>query len=645
MPCSECGGHTVWDDTAASEICTACGTLTDPTQVVLTSNDYSHGHSDFWQPTPPATLKNPRNSWALAGQGQEARDRKNAYTMGNFIISLAVSMNASGLSPRAITLFNQAKAIGYFRWGRRAKVVAGACLSIALRESYRPDSIADISTLLQCSPNLLSRTFISVTSALQIATNSVDPSVFMVTLQGFVTSILQGHQVAQSCGLPATLLKILQPLSLHTVTQTATSLCNVLARICPIDGQSRPSAASTACAVFLLSLEAEARTPLASLGDFAKTLGARLNLGKGVVMAQYKSIQDQVSSLIEKVPWLARYESHRGRAKVAKRTVVARGLKDVIKFNEEIFHNILLPDVELELTPPEASDDDNLNDDGTEATFSTSSRPHKRRKIHHSLDEATRFLLNPLHTHAASRPHRSAPASGSTFSLASYVLSTSALYNISRNPPNRLQLLAAERGGSDEAAIPDEELFTEGELESLLRNDKEAAILQRALGWDRESEEEDTVPKEEVVKSKRRRNAQGRQGQHHETEHLVKKSRLNMDALARFMGQGSESTSDNADEDNGEIDFDDEGALGLLGLGGDFDEEDLEEEGGAWLGDELYQHEDLTSTSMPNAISTHSPSLSQQGDDEEIVLDSWRPPSPSGGGGISFHNRYEEDPG
>jgi transcription factor IIIB 90 kDa subunit len=212
--CRECGGDTVWDDAAASEICVSCGSLADPAQVILTNQDWrSDLLHDLRDPVAPNILKS-RSNYTLAGQGQALRDQKNQVcpqmlfclhgmcppdhlllflqiTMGLFIKSLAASMNAPGLTPRATTLFNQARAIGYFRWGSRARTVAGACLSLALREASRPDSIHDIATLLRCSPHLLSRTFISLTSALKITTLNVDPSVYIATLQSYLTTILE----------------------------------------------------------------------------------------------------------------------------------------------------------------------------------------------------------------------------------------------------------------------------------------------------------------------------------------------------------------------------------------------------------------------------------------------------------------------
>ena len=54
--------------------------------------------------------------------------------------------------------------------------------------------------------------------------------------------------------------------------------------------------------------------------------------------------------------------------------------------------------------------------------------------------------------------------------------------------PSRLQLLAAARGGADEAHIGDEELFAEDELEGMLRSVEEAEAVRIAMGWDGEEE-------------------------------------------------------------------------------------------------------------------------------------------------------------
>ncbi|TEB36214.1 hypothetical protein FA13DRAFT_1787687 [Coprinellus micaceus] len=669
--CKECGGDTVWDDAAASEICTSCGSLADPNQVILTNQDWRTDlHHDLRDPAAPSILKS-RSNYTLAGQGPALRDQKNQLTMGHFIKSLAVSMNAPGLTPRATTLFNQARAIGFFKWGSRARTVAGACLSLALREASRPDSIHDIATLLRCSPHLLSRTFISLTAALKITTLSVDPSVYIATLQSYLTTILEGDNQVSSTEFPASLVKSIRQLSFVAVTNTAQSLGRVLSRNCTSDTTSSKShAASTACALFMLSLESENRDTLDGLGDLAKCLASRCHIGKGVVMSQYKVILDQVANLIERVPWLEGYRQKKGRAKVSKRLVVARGLKDVIRFNEEILQNVLLPEIRLELSSAEKDDVDDQEQplDNSEAKCATphpqptsgsesrrpssnDDQPTKRRKIHHSLDEASRFLLNPFNppvsSSSPSTQRRGIPAQAkpslSRFPLTSYVLSTSSLSSaVGRKPPTRLQLLAVSRGGSGEHAICDEELFVDGELEGMIRNEEEVETMRRILqfdGDDGESDDDAYSTQEQRPISKGTSNAAKKvqSGSMCGTSR-PRKSKIDLEAFTKFMqGGANEDEEVYSDIDaEGETDFDDcdgtNPGFSLLGLDDalGFSEDinvDVPPKGDESAGNEGT----ITSASASSILS----------EGEEMVLDEWRPASPSAA--VSFEGRYEEE--
>jgi hypothetical protein len=87
--CSHCGATTAWDDDVGSAVCTSCGSLTDPSQSVLTSAQYGNQNDtsepSLWDPSASTTLKSFRvgNNWDLAGQGKELRDRKNAVSSLN----------------------------------------------------------------------------------------------------------------------------------------------------------------------------------------------------------------------------------------------------------------------------------------------------------------------------------------------------------------------------------------------------------------------------------------------------------------------------------------------------------------------------------------------------------------------------------
>lgn len=83
--CEECGACTIWDQEVGSAICPECGTLADPTQSVLTSHlefaDTSGREFTRWTNVPGGSTLRGRNGWALAGQGKEARDRKNTVRL------------------------------------------------------------------------------------------------------------------------------------------------------------------------------------------------------------------------------------------------------------------------------------------------------------------------------------------------------------------------------------------------------------------------------------------------------------------------------------------------------------------------------------------------------------------------------------
>ena len=547
--------------------------------------------------------------------------------MMDFIKSLALSFNVPSLSPRAITLFNQVKEVGNFRWGNKSRSVAGACLSIALRESNRPDLLRDIASILRIPTATLKREFSSVTSLLKLTLSLVDPSVHITPLQLHLTSALE-HQ--HESGLPASLIEALQPLCLHSVASTAISLSQLFTRLNPGHDIFHLPTPPTACGIFMLALEAENRATLNPLTDLAQCLAARCHVMKGVVMARYKTIQDEIALWIEKIPWLDKYESKGGRAKVAKRLIVARGLKDVISFQEEIWQKTVQPVLESE-----------LSDDENEVEVNSSiisggldiSRPRKRQKISHVVAQATNFLLDPL-GHVI--PTSKSPAStlsgnnpgANELPLATYILTTS---TFTCRPPTRLQLLALDRGG--EAQIPDEDLFAEGELEKMFRNEGEAQMLRERYGWQQGETKLDEVDVP-CNKSRNRRKKGAKASTTSEGGMRVdkldgavpiprKKTRINVEAMALFLAG---KTSEDGGLEDGAID--DVNATVMMHLADSVGFSEDEDEEITVLGN-MHPDEDYQSRLGP---------MGENADEE--VLEHWRLSTPEQGGTDS---RYEEE--
>jgi transcription factor IIIB subunit 2 len=264
------------------------------------------------------------------------------------------------------------------------------------------------------------------------------------------------------------------------------------------------------------------------------------------------------------------------RSKVTTRGAVAKGLNDVVQFQEEIWKKALCGmekislDLDLidecdgskddRLTPAPSLADDDRDDESDfgsvtststsasvmtttssvtkrkslvssrEASVELTSRPIKKRKTRHnrSVESASHFLLNP--SNSPINPSKSTDDS----QLLSHLLSsdTSSLSHTFVHPPTRLQLLRATRpGGSD--AIVDEELFEEGELEAMFRTEEEVKVLVRLVDWDK-VEEEKRLNK--ALRAPRGRSTISESSPSQEDPTLWRGTRrINMDAFKRLM--------------------------------------------------------------------------------------------------------------
>ncbi|KAI0668542.1 hypothetical protein C8Q78DRAFT_1047724 [Trametes maxima] len=675
--CEECGATTQWDQDLGSAICLECGTLADPTQSVFTSHfdyiDTSAREFSAWSNVPGGSTLRGRNGWALAGQGKEARDRKNTISMHDFVRVLATRLSNPGITARAQGIFDQAMTRGHYRWGRRAKLTAGAALAIALRESHKSDSIRDIAYLLDEPPVAVSRAFSAVVEILGLKLSTADPAVHLPILQTYTVSLVDAMRATNSNGLPAPLLKALSPLlpRLPNVVHTAKALSALLERTHSLAHLPTPP---TACALFILALEAEHGSSLPHAGAFAQSLGGRVGAGKGAAMQRYKQIYDLVEEWIREVPWLDAHERKRtkgkageGRSKVAKRIVVARGLKDVVQFQEEIWRKRVetagRPTLELDVDDKDS--DANADDwDGSQSSSRPSQAPSgssadsahlrasKKPKTRHpkKIVDASNFLLNPLS--AASQvpsPSAPGPAGPGESDLLTHLLTAdaSSLSHAFREAPSRLQLLAVARGGADAAHIPDDELFGEDELEGLMRTPEEAEAVRIAMGWDVGGDDVEEPARGNGKRGKKRKREEGAEdaepseatgrgkGKRKGKERAAGSKRIDMDALARLLDPDAELDLGNLEKDGSGS-----GAGAVEEGYGDAlkDEDDGEDEAEENGDDEEEEDEGSVGTAQGGAPYTSCYS-GVAGEGEEVV-EEWRPMSP-GGGGASVEDWYD----
>ena len=462
---------------------------------------------------------------------------------------------------------------GGYRWGRKANLIAGASIAIALRESNKSASLRDIAFLLDDSHLSLSRAFQSVVSLLNFSLAPTDPSVHLPALQTHLLSLIH----SDSTSFPADLCTTLSSLSLPAAVRTATSIAGIITAHQPTLAITRLPTPPTACALLILALEAESRAPLSHVSELARVLAARFGVASGVVSSRYKSLYDTIEEWIREVPWLDQFsqsKSRGARPKLSKRAVVAKGVKDIIRVKEEIWKNYIQARHEISLVmdpdlgentsgnvPSHREGDDLQCTRESESTSSSAVASKRRKTTHGSLYEAYRLLLNPLSSSATLSPllHAGTTASAGDhdidISLATDLLTRPSFATVEEEQDRqqkvtqtRLQLLAASRGGTAPSDISDDELFELGELEGLLRSDAEREALAPLfeLNWgslvqDRAQDDlaESSVPKRK--KNQRSGQAESKRGT----------KRINMDVLGRILERGTEASLSDTDSDSG----------------------------------------------------------------------------------------------
>ena len=76
------------------------------------------------------------------------------FAIHSFIDTLCGRLSNAALSSRAKMIFDQAMTRGHYRWGRKAKLIAGASAAAALREVQKSDSLRDIAVSISSLPQM-----------------------------------------------------------------------------------------------------------------------------------------------------------------------------------------------------------------------------------------------------------------------------------------------------------------------------------------------------------------------------------------------------------------------------------------------------------------------------------------------------------
>lgn len=561
----ECGGNVEWDEQGGA-VCTACGTVVESPQTQLVSH-YDSQTSVLHKGQHFFAVKSIRSNYPIPEQSTEARTRRNTLALHQYIDDLARNLQAASLSSRAQNIFDNAMASGAFRWGRKANLIAGAALSIAMRESGRPESLQDIAILLGEETTHLQRAFLAIISVLKISSRPSDAHAHITALRSKIEMALQSD-----CKLSPAHVSILKSVDMNNVLQTGRSLIDLLSRT-PSDIPPAPTAGAT----FLFSVEAETRAILPKLNEICGFVAQHCHIGKETVVRRYQALEHIFMGWMESLPWYA--TPHEGR--VTKRLMLARGLKDMIGWKNTTWKKTL---EENRPVLPSFTADDSIGTRGESgfsgagqkrgATFISAEhepppRPLMKKRRRHPLGDAQHFLIDPQNAPLpfVPSPNESQPVPSFQDAKVGLPLTTFILAGPNsgthlKRLPTRLQLLSLARGGSGLDEIPDDDLFEDGEYENMLRNDEEKLSflhLWELNGGDEILAQKSRTLEKETVKA---------EGQ---------SKRIDAQAVAKFLSQdhGDHLAGLIAMDDEKGDDDDDTPLIGLQSLKQDDNDDDV----------------------------------------------------------------------
>ncbi|KAF8260431.1 hypothetical protein EI94DRAFT_1833868 [Lactarius quietus] len=502
--CKECGHPTQFSRDIGSAVCTHCGTLADSSQqsALTSASDFLPDSytRDLSTSTHATTLKSIRRNaaWDLPGQTSDSRNERNKFVLYESIQTLADRLGHRGTAIRAKAIFDSVMQRPTVKWGRAAKLAAGAALVFAIREQDKGDHTHHIAYLLSEPVVELKRTQLRLLPLLSLSLPRNCATSHLPSLAVHLRALVS----ASVSTLPKDTLSFIRPLLSHVAVQDVLRTASALYDLPNLERGTfnAGSAGAGGCALLLLALEAHARPPrpMPHVLVLASRLGATLGARGVTVMARYRVLVNTIDAGAARVPWLANTNTPRSKH-IARRSRVAGAVLDVLQFREEVGQAEIAEGggpicVDLEAEDDEGDGEEGIGRNEAELdalladvgqqttknsrivshgpsscvmarTTTTPERESKRRRT--AAVQAASFLLDPLANIAPARP---------ALAHTSYLLSSDASIR-SNAPPTRLQLLAAERGDSD--GVRDDELFGEGELERIVIGTDEQAREER----------------------------------------------------------------------------------------------------------------------------------------------------------------------
>ncbi|SCZ95740.1 BZ3500_MvSof-1268-A1-R1_Chr8-1g09766 [Microbotryum saponariae] len=295
------------------------------------------------------------------GADQSAYHEKKMNDTKHFIRTVLSHFEMFGLYPRVKSLFTQAKQVKKFQWGRKARLIAVACIYIAAREVKRSLRVVDLCHILDVDYHQLTRLQNNLKTLLNLKISTHEPVIFLeahlVHLSTLVEASKTSIQLPQNLsGGRWTLSTIhhLRQVDWIKVRSLATGLLDFLT---DLELATDRSPEHVACAIVIIAIEASLRTRLKCSKEIVTDLTKRVDIRNKVVLARVREIYLALTDYAKRLPW----QVDLGEGKVGD---VVPFVEDVVKYRKKLMDQE--PKAVLEDYQGDLSDDDDASGVGFE---------------------------------------------------------------------------------------------------------------------------------------------------------------------------------------------------------------------------------------------------------------------------------------
>ncbi|KDE03990.1 hypothetical protein MVLG_05559 [Microbotryum lychnidis-dioicae p1A1 Lamole] len=287
------------------------------------------------------------------GADQSAYHEKKMNDTKHFIRTVLSHFEMFGLYPRVKSLFTQAKQLKKFQWGRKARLIAVACIYIAAREVKRSLRLIDLCHILDVDYHQLTRLQNNLKTWLNLKISTHEPLIFLEAHLVHLSTLVQTSKT--SIELPQNLsggrwnlstLHHLRQVDWIKVRSLATGLLDFLT---DLELATHRSPEHVACAIVIIAIEGSLRTRLKCSKEIITDLTKRVDIRDRVVLARVREIYMALTDYAKRLPW----QVDLGEGKVGD---VVPFVEDVVKYRKKLMDQE--PKAVLEDYEGDSSDDD-----------------------------------------------------------------------------------------------------------------------------------------------------------------------------------------------------------------------------------------------------------------------------------------------